>query len=262
VTDWIEANGAVFRYELSGRGTEPLVLIHELGGTLESWDLVLPALQEHFRVLRYDQRGFGLSEKARGKLSLDTVLGDLLGLLDGLAMVHPCRVMGSALGGGIAIALAARFPERVQRLVACNPAVGVRPERRSYIEQRAETAERDGMRACVGQSLNNSYPEIFRGDVRRFEWYRRRWLANDPFGFAAVNRMLPDMDLAADFARIACPTLILAGRDDKLLPPAAIRPIARAIPGAEYVEVDSGHFMAVQGPEKMLEHVLPFLKHK
>jgi 3-oxoadipate enol-lactonase len=258
--DWIEANGASLRYELSGQGAETLVLIHELGGTLESWDLVLPVLQNNFRVLRYDQRGFGLSEKTRGKLSLTTVIGDLLGLLDGLAILNPCNLVGSALGAGIAIAFAARHHERVARLVACNPAIGGNPNRRDYLEQRAQTVEREGMRACVDQSLNASYPQVLRGDLRRFERYRQRWLANDPFGFAAINRMLPDMDLTADFSRITCPTLVLAGLLDGLLPPATIRSIAQAIPGAHYVEVDSGHFMAVQAPEKMLAHALPFLK--
>jgi 3-oxoadipate enol-lactonase len=259
--DWIEANGASLRYELSGQGKETLVLIHELGGTLESWDLVLPALQKEFRVLRYDQRGFGLSEKTRGTLSLNTVIGDLAGLLDGLSICGSCHVLGSAIGAGIAIAFTARHPDRVARLVACNPATGIKGEdRRVYHTHRAETVEREGMRAFVEQSLNASYPMILRGDMKRFDRYRRRWLANDPFGFAAINRMQLNMDLTADFARIACPTLVLAGLHDSLLPPARIRPIAEAIPGACYAEVDSGHFMAVQTPERLLDHVLPFLK--
>jgi 3-oxoadipate enol-lactonase len=260
VKDWIEANGASLRFELSGQGNETLVLIHELGGTLESWDFVVPALQERFRVLRYDQRGCGLSEKTRGKLTLNTVLADLVGLLDGLVIVTPCHVIGTALGAGIAIAFAARHPERVVRLVVCNPATGVKGNRRAYLEERAEIVERDGMRACVEQSLRDSYPAILRRDMLRFEWYRRRWLANDPFGFAAINRMVLEMDLTADFARIRCPTLVCAGRYDSLLPPLAVESIARAIPGSRYLMVDSGHFMAVQTPERMLEHVLPFLK--
>jgi len=61
--EWVETNGVVLRYELSGAGRVPLLLIHELGGSLEFWDPVLPAFQQAFRVLRYDLRGFGMSEK-------------------------------------------------------------------------------------------------------------------------------------------------------------------------------------------------------
>jgi len=62
--EWIETNGVVLRYELSGVGRIPLLLMHELGGSLEFWDPVLPAFQPAFRVLRYDLRGCGMSENA------------------------------------------------------------------------------------------------------------------------------------------------------------------------------------------------------
>ena len=83
---WIEANGVSLRYELSGAGDDTLVLVHELGGSLESWDDVLPEFQKHFRVLRYDQRGFGLSEKVKGPLDLNDMAADIAGLLDALAL--------------------------------------------------------------------------------------------------------------------------------------------------------------------------------
>lgn len=73
--EWTETNGVVLRYELSGEGHTPLLLIHELGGSLEFWDPVLPAFQKDFRVLRYDMRGFGMSEKVK-TLRLDDMLGD------------------------------------------------------------------------------------------------------------------------------------------------------------------------------------------
>ena len=62
--NFIEVNGTALRYELSGAGAITLVLIHEMGGTLESWDFVLPMLSPKRRVLRYDTRGAGLSEAA------------------------------------------------------------------------------------------------------------------------------------------------------------------------------------------------------
>ena len=61
--NWIEVNGTSLRYELSGSGKTTLVLVHEMGGTLDSWDQVLPALNNTRQVLRYDTRGAGLSEK-------------------------------------------------------------------------------------------------------------------------------------------------------------------------------------------------------
>jgi 3-oxoadipate enol-lactonase len=257
--EWIETNGVVLRYELSGMGRIPLLLIHELGGSLEFWDPVLPAFQPAFRVLRYDLRGFGMSEKVQ-TLRLEDLLGDMIGLLDALAMTDPCHVVGPALGAGIALAFAAQYPTRMRRLVVSSPATGVPPERRAQSLQRAEAVEAGGMRVAVDQSLTRSYPERFRGNRQRFAQYRQRWLANDPEGFAAINRMLTEMDLTQQYGRIACPTLVIGCTYDTIRPPHEVEPIARQIPGARYVETASGHFMPHQTPELFIETVLPFLQ--
>ena len=64
--DFVELDGVGLRYELSGTGDRTLVLVHEMGGSLESWDGVAPRFAESRRVLRYDTRGAGLSQKVRG----------------------------------------------------------------------------------------------------------------------------------------------------------------------------------------------------
>ncbi len=115
------------------------------------------------------------------------------------------------------------------------------------------------MRAAMEQSLNRSYPERFRGN-KRFEQFQRRWLANDPEGFAAIGRMLTEMDLTQQYGRITCPTLVIGCIYDGIRPPSAVEPIARQIPGVTYIEAESGHFMPHQTPELFVETVLPFLK--
>ena len=69
--EFVELDGVALRYELSGKGERTLVLVHEMGGSLESWDEIVPRFAGSRRVLRYDTRGAGLSQKARGELSLD-----------------------------------------------------------------------------------------------------------------------------------------------------------------------------------------------
>ena len=61
---WMDANGISIHFELGGKGPS-VVLLHEMGGTLDSWDGIAPALAREYRILRYDQRGSGLSEKVR-----------------------------------------------------------------------------------------------------------------------------------------------------------------------------------------------------
>src|SRR5487761_2233004 len=84
--NWIEVNGTSLRYELTGAGPTTLVLIHEMGGTLDSWDQVMPAVSNTRRVLRYDTRGAGLSEKILGPVTWDAMAGDVKALLDALGI--------------------------------------------------------------------------------------------------------------------------------------------------------------------------------
>lgn len=257
--EWVETNGVVLRYELSGTGRVPLLLIHELGGSLDFWDDLMPAFQNEFRVLRYDMRGFGMSEKVK-RFQIDDLVSDIAGLLDTLGITEPCHVIGPALGGGLALAFAIEHSARINRLVVSSPATGVPAERRDQSLQRADLVIRDGMRASVEQSLSRSYPDQFRSNLSRFEQYQRRWIANDPEGFAAVNRMLTEMDLTGRYSQITCPTLVLGCTYDSIRPPQEVEPIARLIPGATYREVASGHFMPHQTPELFLDSVLPFLQ--
>ena len=257
--EWMDVNGACLRYEVSGIGTTPLVLIHELGGALESWDEVLPVLEKHFRVIRYDQRGAGLSEKTQ-VLTLDMVVGDLTALLDGLGIREPAVVAGTALGGGYAIAFAASEPARVSRLLATSPATGVTGPRGKGLLERAELVASQGMRGAVDKSLALSYPDSLRDDAARYERYRARWLTNDPHSFAALNRMLADVDMNWIFERVQCETLVLGATRDPLRTPADVEKLAARIPGAIYREVDAGHFMAVQSPLLFLDETLGFLR--
>src|SRR5215813_11173208 len=112
---WIEGNGASLRYELSGPGRETLVLLHEAGGCLESYEDALPGLEKEFRVLRYDQRGFGFSEKVR-ELTFQGVVADLAGLLDVLGITASVNVAGCAMGSDFSTGFAARHPKRVTKL--------------------------------------------------------------------------------------------------------------------------------------------------
>src|SRR5882762_5087370 len=128
--DFIESGGVGLRYELSGKGDRTLVLVHEMGGSLESWDDVAPRLAESRRVLRYDTRGAGMSQKVRGELGIDAMADDIAGLLDRLGIAGKVALAGVALGGAIALHFAARYNERTSAVAVSSPATGVAPERR------------------------------------------------------------------------------------------------------------------------------------
>jgi len=244
--NWIEVNGTSLRYELSGSGSTTLVLVHEMGGTLDSWDLVLPALNNARRVLRYDTRGAGLSEKIHGRVTFDDMADDLATLLDAIGIAGKVALAGTAVGGAIAIHFAVRHAARTAALIVTSPATGVAADRRQATLDRATAAETQGMRRIA--SISNSYPPEVRHNAEDFRRFQARWLANDPHSFAAINRMLADSTVTEGLPRITCPTLVIGCRHDKLRPPAVVKLLAEQIPGAEYLEINSGHFAGIQTP--------------
>ena len=259
--NWIEANGASLRYDLSGSGPETVVLIHEVGGSIESWDEAHPAFRQQFRVLRYDQRGFGMSEKT-GVITMDGIVADLVALLDALQIGGPVHLVGCAMGAAIALAFAGRSPKRVTRVVAASPATWANADPVAS-QRRIQDIERGGVRSVEPASLKASYPESMRVlDRARYERFRRRWLGNDPEAMAAILRMStnPAFDLSQDLARITAPTLVIGCTHDGIRTPEMVAKVAAMIPGARYVEVSSGHFMVVETPELFVELAVPFLK--
>src|SRR5947209_170838 len=85
---FMDANGISIHFELAGQGPS-VVLLHEMGGTLDSWDGIAPALSKRFRTLRYDQRGSGLSEKVRQPITTEILVEDLEAVLQGSAPAAP-----------------------------------------------------------------------------------------------------------------------------------------------------------------------------
>jgi 3-oxoadipate enol-lactonase len=254
-----EVNGVSLRYAIEGAGPT-IVLIHEMGGSLESWDLLVPLLAAKRRVLRYDTRGAGFSEKIRGTLSIDTMTADLIALLDKLGISEKVALVGTAVGGAIALHTAAKHPDRIAAVIATSPAISIPAANREATLARVAKFEAEGLRTAVDATADNGYPAELRGDRARFEGFRARWLANDPSSFAAIYRMLCNMDLAPELASIKCPVLATGGEFDRGRPPAMVEPIARAIPGATYKVLPVGHYAGLQRPDLMAAEIEAFLE--
>lgn len=253
---WVEVNGVSLRYRSEGVGP-PLVLIHEIGGTLESWDGLAPALAERFQLLRYDQRGSGGSEKVRHPFGLTALVSDLDALLEKLDLPPPFHLVGAALGAAQAVILAAHRPGQVGSLVLLNPALEVDASRSALMRSRALRAEQEGLRATLSLTLDRSWPPGDSSPTR--ETYRARYLANDPYGFARQNEALLDLSTVLPPLReIRCPTLVLAGARDAVRPPPLVRQAADAIPGSRFAILDTAHFMAAEAPGPLSEELRRF----
>lgn len=255
--NWIDLAGTVLRYSVSGSG-KTIVLTHEMGGTLNSWDAVAPILARTHRVLRYDIRGAGLSEKQTGQLDLDAVAGDIGRLLDHVGRNGPIASVGAAVGAAIALRHARDNPADVACVIGFSPVTQCPADRRDGVLAHANRIETEGLRALAPTSIANILPEALRQDDAAFQAARCRWLANDPRSFAAIYRMFAHLDISADYARIAQPCLMIGATHDGLRPPADVEKVAKALPKGRYVELPTSHVAAVQTPELAAKAILDF----
>ena len=257
---FIELDDVALRYDLSGAGDRTLVLVHEMGGSLESWDEVVPHFAPSRRVLRYDTRGAGMSQKVRGELTFNTMAADIAALLDALQITGQVALAGVAVGGAIALQFAAQYPGRASAVIAGSPATGIASARRPAALERLAKIEALGMAFAVEDAMLNGYAPELRDGSKRFERFRARWLGNDPSSYATIWRMLADADMQETLSRVRCPALVIGGRLDRVRSPAIAQEVARAIPGAGYIEIRTGHYMAVQTPGLIAGCIDEFLK--
>jgi len=255
---WIEVNGNSFHYKLEGAESDPtVVLLHEIGGSLDSWDEIVPGLVEKFRVFRYDQRGFGLTEKSRTQYSQDDLGDDLDALIKELGLEAPFHIVSLAASSMQALTFNNRYPEQVGSFVFCNPAPGVDPSRASGLENVASKAEAEGIRGILPLMLDKSYPPEL-SDRETYDNYRGRYTANDPVGFAQAFRMMARTNLLSSLEKIAAPTMVIAGNQDFIRAVSVTEGIAGKIPGARFERIDAGHFMPTTSPKALLDLLLDF----
>lgn len=214
---------------VTGRTDGPaVVLSNSLGSDHRMWDPQLTALEEHFRVIRYDTRGHGASPVPDGPYSIDDVADDLIALLDRFD-VDRAHLIGLSLGGMTMMRVAARHPERVDRLALLCTSAALPAARQGYLERAAQV--RANGTASVAQGVVSRW---FTADYLAAHPNRRKFfeamVAGTPAdGYAGCCELLASMDLTHDLPRISAPTLAIAGADDAATPPAMLAEIAATV---------------------------------
>jgi 3-oxoadipate enol-lactonase len=240
-------------------GAPVLVLSNSLGTTVDMWDELVPALAERFRLLRYDTRGHGRSPVPPGPYSIDDLGRDALAVLDrlGLERVSFC---GVSLGGMTGMWLAARAPERIERLAVCCSSAHMPPP--EMWTERADAARSDGMAALADATLGRWFtPAASERRTEAVERLRSGLLGMAPEGYAGCCEAIRDMDLRPVLGSIRAPTLVIAAEDDPSTPPEEHgRVIAESIQGARFVVLGEGrHLVAVERPDEVAPLLLDHL---
>src|SRR5260221_11533793 len=193
-TATIRANGIDMRYLDEGAG-EPLVLVHGVGSSLDAWDGVAARLRDRFRVVRYDLRGHGDSEKVPGPYRIEDFADDLRGLIDGLG-IHRLHLAGFSLGGLAAQSFALSDPARVQKLALISTVAGRTEAEKARVIERLDIVAGGIPGGHFQSSIERWFTDEFRqANPALIERYAARNRANDPACYAAAYRVLALTDL-------------------------------------------------------------------
>jgi len=244
-------------YRLEGRSERPaLVLSHSLGCDHDMWAPQMPALLDHFQVLRYDTRGHGASDVPDGDYTMDQFGHDVLSLMDALKIPR-VAFCGLSMGGAVGEWLAINAPQRLTALVLANtsPKFGT-PE---LWNARRQAVLEGGMAAIVDAIIQRFFSAENQSSGAA-QSTRRVLLGTDPRGYAACCAALRDADYRPGLARISIPTLVIGGDKDPSTPwKDHGEVLAREIPGAHAVRLDTAHLSNLEQPPAFTTAVLEFL---
>ena len=227
-----------------------MLFLHGIRGNRSNWARQLEFFSQRFKAAAWDARGFGDSDDYDTWLQFDDLIGDVIRVLDHLK-VESAHLVGLAMGGRIGRHVALRHPQRLLSLtmVSTNPgfdALSADEVRRFVTERtnRTPVASLIGSRAVPG-----ALQEIEASVAKLREHSYLKMLE------ASVLQ-----DRAAPIEQIRVPTLIIAGDENRVLPPALTRSMAARIPRAELVLMQGvGHFPNLEQPDRFNEVVLDFI---
>jgi 3-oxoadipate enol-lactonase len=260
---WADLTDATTYYELTGQG-EAVLMIPGLGCTGEVWRPLVADLSRHFLLIRVDNRGLGRSESKRPARTISHFIADLAELLDHLQLER-VHVIGMSLGGVIAQQFAIEHPDRVERLVLLSSAHRFTPYLSEMVRFMWVSVTRlPRKRYLRSFELLTSGPGYLDAAPERFERLVAQ-ACERRVSRLAVMRQLKALRASrfvpADY-RIDCPTLVMSGECDHLIPAYYARQMANEIRDCELVVVPgAGHSLLNECPAEVLRRVMAFLRN-
>lgn len=247
--------------QVSGRADGKwIVLSNSLAASAAMWEPQLPVLEKRYRVLRYDTRGHGRSDAPAAPYTFPDLVGDVVALMDHFGIAR-ADYMGLSLGGMTGLGLALAHPERVDRLVCCDARADNPPPFVAMWDARIAAIGKGGMEAILDATLERWFSADFATrDPAGVSAAAEMVLATDPEGYRGCAAALKTLDYLKDLGTMTVPVLYVVGSEDMGAPPATMRAMAEATPGAQFAEVaGAAHIANMDRPALFARAIAAFL---
>ena len=256
----VQVNGLRFHCRVDGAAGAPwMVFSNSLLTNLALWDDQVAAFGDRFRILRYDQRGHGGTQVPDAPVTMDLLVQDAEALMAEFGITGATFV-GVSMGAATALALAARAPERVARVVASDGQAATAPGGAMLWQERIEFARAHGMEAVADSTVRRwfrpGYGEAGGPEVARAREMIRTTALD---GYLACANALQSYDVRQEMRAVRQPVLLLVGAADGALPQ-TMRAMQREIADARFVEIaEAGHLPNLEAPAAFNAAVREFL---
>jgi 3-oxoadipate enol-lactonase len=259
----ITVNNVQLYYELHGNGDQVLVLNNGVIASTATWAYQLPALTPHYRVLLYDMRGQGQSQKwfpGAADYTWETHAEDLAALMNALE-IPSAHVGGISYGGELTLVFALRYPQRCRCLIVADAVSHVEPHLRSVIESWILTLQTGDHETFYRSTWFWNFSEKFFAE--QYDLLLSRIDAAKALDLPSVIqlcRCFNTLDITGRLGEIQHPTCVIVGENDILKPVHYSRTIAQAIPKAElHILPGAGHASFWESASEFNSILLGFL---
>jgi len=238
----VRVNDIDMYYEIHGQG-EPLVMIQGLGFEISAMveppgkARFLDKFTDRYRVLLFDYRGVGRTDKPDMPYTIDMIVNDTVGLMDALG-IRTAHIMGTSMGSQIAQTIAAQYPDRVRSLILVVGFTRVLP---------------------VMKAIGFVMTKIPGIREKMTGWIYRQKYPPTPASFRRMADAANRCDTRQLLGRIRAPTLIVNGKKDVIVPMKMTEELVGSIPGARLVLVDGDHIFMTKDPDLLVRPVRSFL---
>jgi 3-oxoadipate enol-lactonase len=257
-------DGTRIHYEVTGKsGATPVLMIQGLGASKNAWNLQRIAMATRFRIISFDNRGAGRSDKPTEPFTLEQMADDALAVLDA-AGIETAHVVGASMGGVISQIVAVKFSHRVRSLTLVCTACRNHPWRQELLQSWAKTAADKGM-IEVGKEAAQwvMSPRSFRRLVPAFTWMGPLAALRPRHSFVSqIDAILNTReDLVDQLSTITAPTMVIVGNQDILTPRGDSEEIAERIPNAELVVISgAAHGLMMEHSSTFNRILIEFLR--
>lgn len=273
---FIEVNHINIHFKEAGSGETTFILLHGFGSSVFSWREVMDDFAKQGRVIAYDRPAFGLTERPMPESWTENPYGmkaniELLrGLMDALG-IKKAVLVGNSAGGGVSVAFALEYPERVESLILVDPGVGggYGPQFPAWALPLMWTPQ---MRH-LGPLMMRDYQESLPNTIQR-EWYDQSKLTSEikakqlqilkinnwDHAFYELTFAPAYPELRPLLPQLKVPAIIIAGAEDRLIRSWYFEAISQEIPAPLVLLPKCGHVPQEECPESFMKEVLKFIQ--